>query len=333
QITAKLMEYGRSPDTPVALIRWGTRPEQRTLTGTLQSIAGQAQRAGFQNPAVIVVGEVVRLREQLAWFEHRPLFGKRIVVTRARQQASVFAAALAELGAEPWEFPAIAIARPLDPRPLDQAIIKINRYGWIIFTSPNGVESFFHRYFALGRDIRELTGIQLGAIGPQTAKALEKFGLKVAFMPSEYRAEAIIAGLKDFNWNGIEVLLPRADIARKLLATGLADLGAVVDDVVAYRTVRGDGDAVLLRQLLRNREIQAVTFTSSSTVRNFIEMLGVEGCKERQELLNGVVLASIGPVTSGTLREAGLWVDVEASEYTIPGLTRALLQYWNHPVQ
>lgn len=328
-IAAKLMENGRSPETPVGLIRWGTRPEQRTMTGTLADIAQKAKDAAFQNPAIIIVGEVVKLREKLAWLEERPLFGKRIVVTRSRQQASAFAARLEEMGGEPWEFPTIDIQEPEDPAPMEEAIAKVHEYEWIIFTSPNGVQRFFERFFAIGHDIRELCGIRLCAIGPQTRKELQKFGLKTDFVPEEYRAEAIIEGLKNLdNWQGRKVLLPRADIARKILPEALASFGAQVDDVVAYRTVRGGGDAVLLRQMLQDKLIHAVTFTSSSTARNFVDMLGVEDVAERNALLEGVTMASIGPITSDTMRDLGLNVDVEASEYTIPGLTKALLAYW-----
>lgn len=329
-IANKLMENGRSPETPVALIRWGTRPEQRTLTGTLKDIAKKAQEADFQNPAIIIVGEVVKLREKLAWIEQRPLFGKRIVVTRSRQQASAFAAKLEELGAEPWEFPTIDIQDPIDLAPLEQAMNKIHEYEWIVFTSPNGVERFFARFFAQGHDIRELFGIRLCAIGPQTRKELQKYGLKVDYVPEEYRAEAVIDGLKDLEWKGRKVLLPRADIARKLLPEALAGFGAEVMDVVAYRTVRGGGDAVLLRQMLNEKMIHAVTFTSSSTASNFVEMLGVEDHHELKRLLEGVTLASIGPITSDTMRELGLEVSVEATEYTIPGLTKALLAHIKH---
>ncbi|KAB2954707.1 uroporphyrinogen-III C-methyltransferase [Heliorestis acidaminivorans] len=327
-IVKKLIENGRDAETPVALIRWGTRPEQKTLTGTLTNIVDRAKEENFKNPAIIIVGEVVKLRDTLNWFEKKPLFGKRVVVTRSRQQASAFAAKLEGLGAEPWEFPTIDIQDPEDLAPLHQAIEKIHEYEWIVFTSPNGVQRFFARYFEAGNDIRDLAGVRLCAIGPQTKKELAKFGLKVDYVPEEYRAEAIIEGLKDLDWKGRKVLLPRADIARKILPEALAEFGAQVDDVVAYRTVRGGGDAKLLRQMLAEKMIHAVTFTSSSTARNFVEMLGVETQEELINLLEGVTLASIGPVTSGTMVELGLTVDLEATEYTIPGLTEALLKHW-----
>ncbi|MCW2278469.1 uroporphyrinogen-III C-methyltransferase [Heliophilum fasciatum] len=327
-ITTKLIENGRDPQTPVALIRWGTRPEQRTMTGVIADIAEKAKEANFQNPAIIIVGEVVKLREKLAWLEKKPLFGKRIVVTRSRQQASAFAGRLEELGAEPWEFPTIDIQEPADLKPLDNAIAHIQDYSWIVFTSPNGVEHFFSHYFSAGHDIRDLQGIQLCAIGPQTKKEVQKYGLKVDYVPEEFRQEAIIEGLKNYDWQGKKVLLPRADIARKELPEALVRFGAIVDDVVTYRTVRGSGDAGILKQMMNDKMISAVTFTSSSTARNFVEMLGVEDAAELQRLLEGVTLASIGPVTSETMRALGLRVDVEATEYTIPGLTKALLGFW-----
>lgn len=327
-ITAKLIENGRAATTPVALIRWGTRPEQQTMTGTLADIAQKAKEAKFQNPAIIIVGEVVSLRDKLSWFEKKPLFGKRIVVTRSRQQASAFAGRLEELGAEPWEFPTIDIQEPADSQPLDNAIDHIQDYSWIVFTSPNGVQHFFNHYFSAGNDIRDLQGISLCAIGPQTKKEVQKFGLKVDYVPEEFRAEAIIEGLKNYDWQGKKVLLPRADIARQELPEALARFGAIVDDVVTYQTVRGSGDATLLKQMMREKMIHAVTFTSSSTARNFVEMLGAKDEAELHSLLEGVTLASIGPVTSETIGSLGLRVDVEAKEYTIPGLTKALLGYW-----
>lgn len=323
-IAAKLMEHGRRPATPVALIRWGTRPEQRTLVGTLEDIAQKAAREGFTNPAVIVVGEVVAMREKLLWFEKKPLFGCRVLVTRSREQASVLSSAIEELGGEPMEFPTISVDEPPDYGPLDEALRRVEEYHWLIFTSVNGVKFFFRRMTVLGRDIRDLKGVHLCAIGPKTREELESRGLKVDFVPGEYRAEEIIEGLKGKIKSGDRVLLPRADIARKVLPAALAGLGAEVEEVVAYRTVEGGGDSEMVRRLLRDGGIHIITFTSSSTVRNFVRLLNEPDLKE---LLKGVTVACIGPITADTARELNIKVHIEASRYTIDGLVQSIIEH------
>lgn len=321
-ICEKLMHHGRSPYTPVALVRWGTRPEQRTLVGTLIDIADKAKTAGFKNPAVIVVGEVVHLREKLSWFEQKPLHGKRVLVTRSREQASDLSRRIEELGGEPWEFPTIQVTEPEDYRPLDSAIAQLPGYQWMVFTSVNGVKYFFNRMKHLNKDIRDLHGIKLCAIGPKTREALEAFSLKVDYVPGEYRAEQIIEGLKGKVQRGDKVLLPRADIARKILPQALSEMGAVVEEVTTYRTILGAGNAQLLREMLYNKELHILTFTSSSTVRNFVELLGADNLNQ---LLEDVTVVSIGPITSGTAQELGVKVTTEAQEYTIEGLVQAVL--------
>lgn len=321
-IVEKLLEYGRGPSTPVALIRWGTLSEQQTLVGTLDNISLKAREINFKPPAIIIVGEVVSLRTNLQWFEKRPLWGKRVVVTRSREQASQLSEKIRSLGGEPVEFPTIQVVPPSDYRPLDEAINKIEDYRWLIFTSVNGVKHFFERLSILQKDIRNLQGIHLCAIGPKTKESLEEKYLKVEYVPSEYRAEAIIKQLKGKVKAGEKVLLPRADIARKDLSQSLQQMGAMVDDVVAYKTIRGKGNAELLRQDLRDGLISLVTFTSSSTVKNFVELLGEENIKD---LLKGVSLASIGPITTKTAEDMGLHIDIEAEEYTIDGLVNAIL--------
>lgn len=324
-ICARLIEFGRSPETPVALVRWGTRPEQRTITGTLENIHQRATEAQFKNPAVIVVGEVVKLRDTLSWFENRPLFGKRVIVTRSREQASVLSSAIEALGGEAWEFPTIQIAQPEDFGPLDKAITDVRSYRWVIFTSVNGVKMFFDRMRENKKDIRDLSDVRLCAIGPRTREELELRGLMVDYVPGEYRAEEIVEGLKGKVMPGDRVLLPRADIARKLLPKALEDMGALVHEVDAYRTILGDGDAAAIRQALDSQEVSVVTFTSSSTVQNFVKLVGEEGLPQ---LMEKVVVASIGPITSRTAKELGLRVDVEAKEYTIDGLVQALTDYF-----
>lgn len=325
QITRRLVESGRSPLTPAALVRWGTRPEQRTLTGTLADISAKAAAADFKNPAVIVVGEVVSLRDKLKWFENKPLFGKRVLVTRSREQASVLSGAIEDLGGEPLEFPTIGVAEPEDFGPLDGAIKRLSDYRWIIFTSVNGVRAFFERLRRQGRDVRELHSARLCAIGPKTREALEGYCLKVDYVPGEYRAEEIVKELFGKVQPGDRVLLPRADIARKVLPEALKEMGAAVTEAVAYRTVMGGGSGALVREMLERGEIHAVTFTSSSTVRNFVELLDVP---DVPGLLEGALVACIGPVTAATAGELGLKVDVVAREYTIEGLVLAILDYY-----
>ncbi len=348
-ITKRLLAEGMNPATPFALIHRGTEAGQRTLVGTLNDIAAKAKEAEFKHPAIIVSGDVVNMREQLQWFEGKPLFGRRIVVSRAREQASVFAEKLEELGAETIEFPVIKIAPPLDYGPLDRALGRLESYRWVIFTSENGVKSFFKRLAEKGKDIRDLKGVAICAIGPKTKETLEERGLRVDYVPSEYRAEAVVEQLQGKVSAGDEVLLPRADIARAVLPEALEKMGARVDNVHAYRTVRGDGDAPLLREQLEAGQIDMITFTSSSTVRNLLAMLTDQAAEENGSspgivkssvskpsnpdpalltLLENVDLAAIGPITAATVRESGLKVKVEAEEYTIDGLIKVIRAYY-----
>lgn len=325
-IMKRLIENGRSPKTPAALVRWGTRPEQRTLVGTLEDITRKAEAANFKNPALIIVGEVVSLRDKLNWYEKKPLFGKRVLVTRSREQASVLSEALEALGAEPLEFPTIGVAEPENYAPLDQAVSNLGSYKWVIFTSVNGVEYFFKRLRYHRKDIRELAGAKICAIGPKTGEALEKYGLIVDYVPVEFRAEEILKVLQGKIAAGDRVLLPRADIARVLLPEALTGLGALVDEVTAYRTVSGDGHGKRIVEMLRKGEIHVITFTSSSTVRNFVNMLGAT---DLNNLLADVTVACIGPVTADTARDMGVRVNLVAEEYTIEGLVKSILNYFN----
>ena len=330
-IVEQLVKHGRSPQTPVALIRWGTEPRQEVVLGVLDDIVEKVQKAGLKPPAVIVVGKVVSLREKLCWFDRldrRPLLGKRVLVTRSREQASVLSERLMELGAEPVEFPVIQIVPPDDYSPLDEAICRLSSYDWLIFTSVNGVKAFVERLIAQGKDIRALGGIKICAIGPATAAELSRYCLNVDYVPKKYVAEAIVEGIGDVG--GLRILLPRADIAREMLAVELAEAGADVDEVVAYRTVLGDSFDEQVKDMLLASEIDIVTFTSSSTVRNFVAMMRhgdgstVSGAM-LAEMLKGVTVACIGPITEGTARELGIKVDVVAEEYTIEGLIRAIV--------
>ncbi len=320
-ITQKLIQYGKSPATPVGIIQWGTRPEQRTLTGRLDNIADLVQQHGFTNPSIIIVGEVVSLRDKLQWFEKKPLFGTRVVVTRARHQASALSQAIEDLGGEPWEFPVIEITGPGEPDRLVEAIKNLKRFEWLVFTSVNGVEAFFTVLQRVGKDIRDLAGMEIVAIGPATRAVLEQRSLRVAFVPDEYRAEKIIEGLAGRVLPGQSVLLARAEEARDVLPESLRALGADVWDVPAYKTVTGAANKQELINMLREKKVHAVTFTSSSTVRNFYSLIDGD-----LSLLAGVKLFSIGPITSQTARELGLTIDKEAARYTIDGLVEALVE-------
>jgi len=325
-IVEKLTANGRPSDTPVGIIRWGTRPEQQTVTGTLADIVEKAKEAKMGHPAIIVVGGVVSLREKMRWFETKPLFGKRVLITRSRSQASVLAEEIEALGGEPYEFPTIDIADPDDFAPLDEAIAEIESYNWLVLTSVNGVQSFMKRMRSSRKDVRSLHGVKIVAIGPKTREEIEKYGVFCEFMPEEFVAEAIIEVFKGEDMDGQKVLLPRADIARKILPDTLRAMGAVVDETTAYKTVMGEGNTEELIKLLEDKKIHVLTFTSSSTAKNFVKKLGPDNV---QRLLDGVMVASIGPITSASARELGLRVDVQAAEYTIDGLIQAVLNYFH----
>jgi len=320
-IAQKLMENGKKPTTPVAIIQWGTRPEQRTLVGQLDTIAVEVQKQGFSNPSIIIVGDVVTMREKLQWFEKKPLFGQRIIVTRARHQASELSQAIEALGGEAWEFPMIEIAPPTDSSYLIKAINNLKDFQWLIFTSANGVEGFFAELKNQELDVRDLAGIEIVAIGPATQVALEQRGLRAAFVPEEFRAEKIVEGLASRISAGQRVLLARAEEARDILPDSLKARGVEVWDVPAYKTVIGNANREELKSLLRDKEIQAVTFTSSSTVRNFLTLIDGDVA-----LLDNVSLYSIGPITSATAQEFGLSIFKEAAQYTISGLVEVLLE-------
>jgi uroporphyrinogen III methyltransferase/synthase len=324
-IVRELTRHGRSPRTPVALVRWGTTPEQVTVSGTLADIVERVQLAGLKSPAIIVVGEVVKLRDRLQWFERRPLFGKRIVVTRTREQASDLVGALSSFGAACLECPTIRIAPPDDPGPLDRALGDLKAFDWVVFTSVNGVSWFFKRLFDSGRDVRALGHVRTAAIGPATAERLKSFGLRSDLVPETYRAEAVIDAFRGWEVGGQSILLPRAQEARLILPEELTALGAVVRDVAAYKTEPAAGDRTALIERLEARAVDLITFTSSSTVKNFKGLLPEA---RFSELTAGVAAACIGPVTAETARRFGLDVRIEAQTYTIPGLCDAILAYY-----
>lgn len=318
---ARLVEAGRSPDTPAAAIEWGTYPRQRTVTGTLSTLPALAREAAVGAPSIVVVGDVVTLRGELAWWDRRPLSGRRIVVTRARAQASTFAARLEALGAEVVQLPAIRVEAPQDEGPLREAVHRLDSYGWIVLTSANGVERFFAALREAGRDARALASAKVCAIGPATAAELERHGIRADLVPPEFMAERAVEALAAAaDLAGTRVLIPAAAAARPVLADGLRAHGAEVTEVVAYRTVQDGTGADEVRRRIGAGEIDLLTFTAGSTAKNFAALVGTE--------VGAAKVASIGPVTSRAVRELGMRVDVEAEEATIDGLVRAIQRFY-----
>lgn len=321
-ITAQLIEGGRSPATPAAVVRWGSVPSQHVITGTLADIASKA--ADLQPPAVLVAGQVVTLRERLNWFERLPLFGRRVAITRAADQSTAFHQALRELGAEPVDVPSIAIRPPDSWEPLDSAIARLESFQYLLVTSVNGVSRFVERLKASGRDVRDLKGIEIGAIGPATAAEFARNGVRVDFVPREYRAEGLLQALAGRELGGKAFLIPRAKVARDLVPRVLAEHGAKVEVVEAYQTTLQDYAPGELEARLEPWPSVA-TFTSSSTVSHFVRLLEARGIRPDW---GATVTASIGPITSATMRSLGLPVTVEARESTVPGLLEAVREYF-----
>ena len=321
-ISAKLMAAGLSGSTPAAIVSNGTTPRQRSLSGTLSTIAELARKADIKAPAVTVVGGVAGLRGQLAWFEKRPLFGRKIVVTRSREQASALAQQFTGLGAEVIVFPSIRIEPLKTFSALDKEIKGLGGYNWVIFTSANGVEVFFNRLNKLGLDTRRFGSAKVAAIGPATAEALRARGINADLVPEKYISESILKALGKVK--GQKILLPRAAMARDMLNAGLKKAGALVTEIPTYNTVPDRGNFPELKKLLQAGEVNLVTFTSSSTVTGFMESF--KGADKK--LLKGVAMGSIGPITSGTMKSEGFKPDFEAKDYTIPGLVEAAQGYF-----
>ncbi|EKE04024.1 MAG: hypothetical protein ACD_20C00118G0014 [uncultured bacterium] len=318
KIRSQLLKYGKSPDTPAAVISKGTTADQRVAVGTLDNI--EQKLDGITYPAIIVVGDVINLRESLNWFEKRPLFGRKILVTRARHQASALAEKIEKAGGKAVEFPTIEIQPNDDENQLKQMFDSLNDYQWLIFTSVNGVEIFFDKLKSFDKDIRDIGQAKLCAIGEATKQALEKYYLKVEFTPQEYVAEALIEGLKERIKPADKVLIPRAEVARELLPEQLKEMGAQVDVVSLYRTVLPDKSVEELKTILA--EVDTICFASSSTVTNFIQILG----RDNLHLLNNIEIACIGPITLDTAKENGLMSAKMAKEYTIDGLVSLLTE-------
>jgi len=326
QIAANLIVHGRSSQTPVALVRWGTRPEQDVLTGTLADIADKAHKEGFKAPAVIIVGEVVRLRDKLRWFDTRPLFGKRILVTRATDQAGVFSRLLEGYGAQVLECPTIVVTPPESFEELDEALRALEGYDWLIFTSANGVQFFFERLAGLGLDSRALGSCRVAAVGSKTSESLAGHGIRADLLPSGYHAEGVVAKFAEMDVAGQTALYPKADRGRDVILKGLSGLGMEVVAPVAYRTAIPDAISAEALAALEDRRIDCITFTSSSTVTNLATLLGEN---RLIHLLQGVAVASIGPVTSASCRELGLLVDLEPEKSTVEALTEEIVAYYS----
>jgi len=322
----RLVEGGRSPETPAAVIEKGTTLDQRTVTGVLGNIAAVAKEEGVKPPAILVVGEAASLRESLKWWESRPLWGKTVVVTRTREQASALVSLLAAAGARCLEVPTMEIAPPDDFAPLDQALADLSRYRWVVFTSANGVAAFIKRLSGQGKDVRALGGAKIAAIGPATAQALEKWGLKADVVPVQFKAEVLLEALSPHVSPGDKVLLARAQIAREVLPEGLVRLGVEVDVAPVYQARHVTEIPPEAQAAFQEGKADILTFTSSATVHNFALLLG----KERfQALARNAVVAAIGPITGGTLQEYGLTPQIQPHDFTIPALAAAIVDYFN----
>ena len=324
-IARNLLAAGMDPATPAALVYRGTTPRQRSLVSTLAALPQAAVDQGFSNPSVIVVGKVCSLHDQLGWFEQRPLFGRSVVVTRAREQASDLAQELVQLGADVIQCPTIEISPLPDYAELDAAIDRLSEYAWLIFTSVNGVRWFWKRLEAAGKDSRALGLCRVAAIGPATAEALEARGIRPDFIPERYVAEGVVEGLlARGKVDGVRMLLPRAAKAREVLPDELRKAGARVDVISAYETIPAAARKDEVLERMQAGTLDCVTFGSSSTVENFLSLIPAETLRAHPE----VRLAAIGPVTAKTLEAHGLPCHIMPEEYTIPALVQALVSHY-----
>ena len=319
-IAAALVRGGLTPQTPVALVEWGTHPVQRTVVGDLSDIASKADEAGLSSPMVAVIGEVVRLRDQLRWFDRRPLFGKRVLVTRTRTQASALTALLAREGAYPIEVPTIEVQPVVDTANLDEAVTSLSENDWVIFTSTNAVDAVFDRLDALGRDARSFGNARVAVIGPATAASLRSRGIVADAVASQPISESLLETLPV--QSGDRVLLPGAAVRRDALLLGLEEAGVVVHQVSAYTTVTPENVRNRIEQALQDG-VDIVTFTSSSTVTNLMAM--IDGDPNR---LGDSLIACVGPITASTAGEAGLEVDILAGDSTVAGLVQAIRSHY-----
>lgn len=324
QIAQTLIRHGMPPATPVAMVRWGTTGRQQSIEGTLDTIADVAERTQFGAPTVTVIGGVVGLREKLNWFEKRPLFGQRIVVTRAKDQAQALSKPLSELGAEVLEIPVIKLAPPENKEDLKDALLGLHEYDWVVFTSPNGVAIFFDYFFKAFDDLRDVGGVRFAAVGPGTAARLRELHLKVDLVPDEALATKIAAAFEAYqSIENLRILLMRAEVANPELPRALEKLGAIVDDVACYQTVAEADDSGEAGARLKEDGADWITFTSGSTVEHFHARFDLPELLRQHPRMR---VASIGPETSKALERLGVKPAVEANPHTIPGLVEALMR-------
>jgi uroporphyrinogen III methyltransferase/synthase len=323
QIAETLVREGMAPNTPVAMVRWGTTGRQHSIEGTLETIAQVAQREKIGPPTVAVVGDVVKLRSKLNWFEKRPLFGQRVVVTRTREQASQLSRKLNDLGAEVLEIPTIKLEAPSQREDLVDAMLELNSYDWLVFTSPNGVATFFEYFFRRFHDMRDIGGARIAAVGPATANKLKELHLQVDLMPDEALASNIGEAFREFeSVENLKICLLRAEVANSDLPKALEAMGAIVDDVACYKTTPESEDLTGAAGKLLETGADWITFTSSSTVEHFHDRFDLPALVKRFPKLK---LVSIGPETSKALKALELSPQVEAKEHTTEGLVKALL--------
>jgi len=332
-ITEKVIKYGRDPQTPVAVVRWASTSEQRTVVGNLENIAEVVRKNNIKPPSLVVIGEVVNLRDTINWYEKRPLFSKRVVVTRTRDQASELVNLLENYGAECLEYPTISLEPVASYEILDRALAELETYHWLLFTSINAVDYFFRRLFELDKDVRDLKGPKIAAVGRVTAEALAGRGIKADLLPEEFTGDGLAETLIATGVKGLRVLIPRALKARETLPDTLGSAGAEVTVAPVYQNVLPSSSAGEqlkedLRRALQEKDVDMVTFTSSSTVKNFVTLLDITTPDEMQKLMTGVAVATIGPITAKTAAQYGLHVDVQPAEYTIPDLVDSIVQYF-----
>ena len=320
-IASQLMTHGRDPKTAVALVRWGTKPIQEVLVSTLENVVEDAKKAKIKAPAIIIIGDVVNLRDQLQWFDNKPLFGKTIVVTRARSQASALTEQLEQAGANVIESAAIKTeALPITDE--DKNLLSnLGDYSYITFTSAEGVRYFFNALQTMNKDTRALGGSKICAIGSATAKTLQNYGIIADIIPADYQAESVVTTIAPMMTCEDKLLLIQPKSARNVIPNGLRDAGVTVDILRLYETVQDTSQQELLKDALANGDVDYVTFTSSSTVKNCLELLGTEGT----QLLGTTKLACIGPITAATAVESGLKPAIISEEFTTTGLVQAIL--------
>ncbi len=319
-ICEQFVKGGASSQTPIALTRWATTGKHQTVQGTLETIADIVEEKKFKSPAVAVIGDVVKEREKINWFETRPLFGKRIVVTRTREQAGGLSKRLGELGADVIELPTIRIEHPENKQEFAESVAESHSYDWLIFTSPNGVERFFDAFYATYQDARSLGGCRIAAIGPSTEAKIREYRYAVDLLPQKFVAEGLIEAFKNESIEHQKVLWIKAEETRDVIYDGLMELGAIVDSCLAYRTVPETDDPTGAAKQLREEGADLITFTSGSTVDNFFKM-GLdwpEGCEA----------ACIGPVTHKTFKAQCGAASIESSQHDIEGLVQTILEHF-----